>query len=1034
MKPIVLQMEAFGPYSGVQVIDFSLLKDANMFLIHGSTGGGKTTILDAICYALYGETSGKERDPESMRSHFAKSDQLTQVEFTFKVGQNTYFVHRIPGQKRPKKVGEGFTDQKPDAWLYKLGGQEPELLASGVTDVKDKVIELIGFDADQFRQVIIIPQGQFRKLLVAKSEERQKILGEIFQTRKYRQVEDKIRDEERTLKNDVASIKERRKEQIKNIKYRPGTLLEELIAKENIDTSQVITEVEVLGQTQLEEIRTIASEIKVAEDKLRKLSAQITTAVNNNAKHKEKETVKAQYDEIKSQESTFIAKEKAYHLGQKALPFKTKEQYIADLKGQKDTTEKDLASLNKAIEALVADHERVKAQMEKCQEEEPKVRQMALKLNKAVEEYRPKSTNLISLETSKAAIAKDIEKAANRQKALKVQKETLTKDIKENETSLSQGQTFNDQLRKQELKAQQLAGVLGQKRQLAQLEKAHKALQAQYKTNVAALAQAEQAYGRMSDDHNTALQQWIKGQAGELAKNLKDDQACPVCGSVHHPNPATTINETPTEQVLEAKKKALDQALAAFQKAQSDKVEIMTKGEESGEWIRTQKEALGDYADTPLEEIEQNYQTNKKQKKATEETLLALKNLQEKVVKQKADLGEIDRELEALQEKDKENADKFTALTTQVDQIKREIPQELRDKEALDAYIAGLEQGLKNYQEVYDQTSKELERVSTAKVQAETRLKENQGQLKAIVGRYERETTSFQLEREQVGFPSFEAYKEAYKSQDELDHLSESIKAYRNRYSAVEAQYKRLEEETKGIALVDVEALEEAYSRLEQEKDKLARAEQTISLEKQHNQKQLAIIQASNKQIQDKEKRYAIVGNLYDAVRGKNIKGISFERFIQSSLFEDVLIRANERLGLMSNNRYELYRSDNRESLAAQSGLDMEVLDTYTGKKRHVRTLSGGEGFMASLSLALGLADVVQSYAGGISLDTIFIDEGFGTLDTESLDAAIKTLIDLQQSGRLVGIISHVPELKERIGARLEVTTTQNGSTAAFHV
>ena len=1033
MKPILLEMEAFGPYSGLQTIDFTLLKDANMFLIHGSTGGGKTTILDAICYGLYGETSGKERDPDSMRSHFAKEDRLTQVKFTFKVGQNTYFVHRIPGQLRPKKVGEGFTEQKPDGWLYKLGADEPELLASGVTDVKDKIIGIIGFDADQFRQVIIIPQGQFRKLLVAKSEERQKILGEIFQTRKYRQVEDKIRDEERRLKNEVASIKERRKEQIKNIKYRQDTLLEELIKKENIDVSQVITETNTLSQTQTQEIENISDKIATTDEKLKKMSNEITVATNNNTKYNEMLEVKVKYDELISRKESYTNKEIEYILGQKALPLKTKEEYLKDLNLQKIKLKKETTDLKDEIETVNKLYEQVILKMEECKKQEPGIRRQELSLNKAVEEYRPKSIKLVQLEDDKKTVEKIMDKSLVRQKELKSQKEILDKEIVRAEKSLSQRQYFNDEFRKKELESQKLLTILDQKKNLIKLETRHKRLQQDYQKVTAALKIDSEKYARASELHNEMLQQWIKGQAGELASNLKDNESCPVCGSKVHPNLARVVDGTPTEKQLEDKKIDLDKAQISFQETKAKQVEIMTQGTESASQVKAQKEMLSGYADTLLEDIQVAYNKVEDEKKKTQVILQDLDKLDEKIIRQKEDKDKIDDEIMFLLEKDKENTKLFTSLNAQIEQIKEEIPEELRDKTALDKYIKKLETTIKTQKESYEKTQQDLEKVKSSKIRLETAKEEKNIQIEDLSKRYEKENKSFNDECKEAGFEIFENYKEAYRSQGLLEELEAEIKDYQNLYSAIESQYRRLELETKDITLVDIKSMQEEYGSLEKSKEDLSRSHQTITLEKEHNENQLNIILKSNKKILDMEKRYEVVGNLYDAVRGKNIKGLSFERFIQSSLFEDVLIRANERLTLMSNNRYELYRSDNRESKAAQSGLDMEVLDTYTGKRRHVRTLSGGEGFMASLSLALGLADVVQSYAGGISLDTIFIDEGFGTLDTESLDAAINTLIDLQKSGRLVGIISHVPELKERIGARLEVVTTQNGSKAEFH-
>ena len=1034
MKPVLLEIEAFGPYSEPQVIDFTMLKDVNMFLIHGATGGGKTTILDAICYALYGDTSGNERDAESMRSHFAREDQLTQVKLTFKIKENTYFIHRIPGQERPKKVGTGFTYQNPEAELYRLDGEDKEFLASGVTKARDKVIELIGFDSDQFRQVIMIPQGQFRKLLVAKSEERQQILGEIFQTKKYKRVEDKIRDEERSLRNEVASLKERQKEQIKNIKYEKDTLLEELIQKQNIDSLQVIAEVENLCKAKEEELNQIGEAIKTSEDQIKKMSQQITTGKQNREKQQEKLKVERQYQELVEQEENYLAKEKQYQLAQKALPLGPVEAYIKDLEQQKGKNKKDILDTIEKVKDLTTKHKILQIQMDQCKNQEPETKKLEQTLHKAIEEYRPNVIALTTMEKEKKELQLKIKTITAKETTLQQERDLLTKEIIETEKALETRQGLNDLLRNQEREEIRLANILVQKKQLIQLENRLEKLLKEHGKAKSKADQSKEAYGKTSHTHNTLLQQWIQGQASVLAQNLQSDIPCPVCGSKAHPNPAQSTDETITEQQIKEAKEALDQANELYLAAHNEQVRIETEGKASRAQVEEQKKAMGEYGTVLLEIIQTAYNKIEQEKNKTTNQLTALAQLEEKLVGKKKNKGTLEDNGTKLQEESRGYKERLISLNTSIEKIKSEIPETLRNKEKLESYINQLEKEVRKFRDTYNKTQQAMEILVSQKIQAETMKNEKELQLEDVTKRYQNETKKFSLQMEKAGFGSFENYKAAYQPQEVLDTLDAQIKAYTKEKSALEAQFKQLEKETKDMILVNIEELEETHKEAEDQKDALARKHQTIVVEKQHNENQIEIILKSTQHIMDKEKRYSIVGNLYDAVRGKNGKGLSFERFIQSSLFEDILIRANQRLLLMSNNRYELYRSDNRETLASQSGLDMEVLDTYTGKKRHVRTLSGGEGFMASLSLALGLADVVQSYAGGISLDTIFIDEGFGTLDMESLDAAIKTLIDLQQSGRLVGIISHVPELKERIGARLEVVTTQKGSRAIFHI
>lgn len=1033
MRPILLEMSAFGPYAELQVIDFTILEDVNMFLIHGATGGGKTTILDAICYALYGDTSGNERDAESMRSHFAKEDTMTEVKLTFKLKEDQYFVHRIPAQERPKKTGTGFTIQNPVAELYKIKGNEKELLASGVNKAREKIIEIIGFDADQFRQVIMIPQGQFRKLLVAESEERQKILGEIFQTRKYKKVEEKLREEEKKLRDEAVATKERQAEQIKNIKYRDGTLLEELIVKENIDVLQIINELKVTCQEKEQELQQLQENIVKSKKQMEEVSKDITTAVSNKQKYDEKVKVQKQYQELVSKEELYIKKEKEYKLALSALPLYSMEQYIATLFNQKQKIQNDITIGQERLGKLEDRYNKVIIQKSECKDEEKKISELEIQLYQASEEYRPKVTSLVNMKDKENKVKEQINVLQYQEKNLKDNKAYIEKDILESEEKLSNRQKLNDNLREYELQETRLLQILDQRKKLVEFEERYNTLRLKYKQVDAEKKIFEASYAKASQEHNELLQQRINGQAWVLAQTLKQDKPCPVCGSTTHPSPAESSANIPSEVLINEKKLELDNAHKLYLEAENKRVRIETEGKACAEQVKNQKQALGEYAELTLDELNKTYNTALLQKIDTEKELLVLKKLDEQVQNRKKEKIELEQKLTNIQHEISTQTQNLLVASSNIEQIEKEIPKSLQNIKALEDYISYNQKILKEMKDRQDKVNKELESISALKIELQTLQNEKLLQLRETTVQYETKTEEFKEKIKNVGFEDLNEYKRAYKSEEQLKNLDEKIKNYNKERNILEARFNQLEKETKDIVLANIEDLESQYRELEIKVDSLSRQHQSMVDEKSHNERQIKIIQNSENKIKEIEKRYAIVGDLYKAARGNNIRGLSFERFIQSALFEDILIRANERLQLMSNNRYELYRSDNRKTMASQSGLEMEVLDTYTGKRRHVRTLSGGEGFMASLSLALGLADVVQSYAGGISLDTIFIDEGFGTLDSEALDSAIKTLIDLQKSGRLVGIISHVPELKERIGARIEVVTSQRGSKAMFY-
>lgn len=879
MRPERLRISAFGPYAGQEDLDFSALGNHTLFLICGPTGAGKSTILDAMCYALYGKTSGAVRSGEDLRSNYVGYDRKTYVEFDFAIGDRHYRIYRSPTQllKRQKGDRSKPVEHKGKADFYEIdeeGREKAHITSKGVDSAVEK---LLGVGLEQFRQIILLPQGDFRKLLLADSSDRQKIMEQLFQTGIYLAFEKKLQEETQKLKTEYSRGELQR-----------TTLLE-----------------------------TCRSE---SEEELEK------QAETNEKILKEKETEFMQAD--KEQQVFLRAYDEANMLHGAFLRLETAETALKRME-EKRKEKEELRGHIKMIRAAQS----VTKEWSEAVNAKKQQRTAAETLEKAAADLPVKEK--AKAETEQALALFEKEKPA--------QKERI-----EMKGKLEQYRNPSRSYGTAKKEAERLAGTYAVKQKEAE--------RLQEKMLAAEKKAAE-------DKKNWLCRNriFMEGQAFVLAEKLTDGQPCPVCGSLSHPAPAAAGEDRITEKDVK------------------DAERQMHLSDDAEKKIRREAEA---------------YQA---------------------------------KELAAA----KESADK--AMTV-LSELEKNLPAAYRDSLALEKEIKDLETRISSFE-------KSLEQAEEKRKNAETiyqALKEQKELLEKQAGEFlkvsEEKNRILKIKVAEAGFTDWFECSQYMKEVPQLEAYENDLKIYDQSVHAEEEKIKGEKEKTAGKTKPDMNDWNEKRMKLLENMKQFAaeKTEKETELKKQKETlKKLYQLKETQKEISEK---YSLVAHLWEIAQGKET-GINLERFVLGALLDAVTEKANLRLMEMSGNRYELLRKrGERSDGRKKAGLDLEVFDGNTGRARPAATLSGGETFLASLSLALGLADVVQEYAGGVHLDAMFIDEGFGSLDSESLDLAMKTLQELKGQNRLIGLISHVGGLEERIPAKLRVTKTQTGSTAAFEV
>lgn len=1016
MKPIKLSMGAFGPYAEMQDIDFRELGKHNIFLIHGPTGSGKTTILDGICFALYGDTSGAERNGKNMRSHHGKPDQMTEVTFEFEIRGETYRIYRIPEQERPKKSGTGTTLQTADASLWKRNGEDDEvLLKSGWKVVTEEIENIIGFKSSQFRQVIMLPQGQFRKLLTADSVERQNILEKLFGTELYRMIEELLKKSAKDIRDEIKKNQEHQR----LLLSQSACLSIDEIGKTIID-----------HETRMKELE---AELGIKIDALKKVQEAFIQGKTNNDKLKEKTLLQKELQELQGRIPAMERKRQELLQARKAATLEEMEKITRLISQDKENCERNLAQKEKEMDKT-AEYYKDAEECLKVQNQREDVREglrkKVMELEGFTERVRSLEQRRQSIHQMKIIHDQKLKEKTDVEATLNGLVEKLEKEI----ALLEVHKEYSHRIPSLETGYKEIENHFNKKMSLTLQEQQWSSIKKEHEKLAKETETAEEKYQRKKKEFFELQEMWNRGQAAVLAQGITSGDPCPVCGSTHHPKLAVKEEWMPTESQIKEKQleaerleKAREQWKDALGKTalEKDKIENM---------IHLLRAELGDNGDMDITQLKQAVKDAKKQWDRALEQSQKIEGLQKNIEVMKETQQKYKDALRQMEEALKGLVESYQSGLGAFKQEENSIPEEIRSLDALTKRHHDVIQQLKHETEAKEKAQKAFDMADKSLEILKKEIANEQKTLHEIHEKYIIEKKKFVERLQGAGFGKYQDYENAKKSEAELESLEHEIKVFDGKLQSIQEQLDKAIKSAQGMTIVDLEKLQSEMEGAEKAKDEILKLQANISEKLKNDKRVFNEIEKLNEELYKMEKEFADVGYLSDISNGNNAYGLTLQRFVLGTLLDDISDAATQRLKLMSKGRYHLRRTMDRARKNAAGGLELEVFDTYTGIERPVTTLSGGETFLASLSLALGLADVVQAYSGGINLDTIFVDEGFGTLDPEALDFAMRALIDLQQGGRLVGIISHVPELRERMDARLEVMTTDKGSRAVFRI
>ena len=928
MRPIQLTMAAFGPYAGVQTLELEKLGDNGLYLVTGDTGAGKTTIFDAICYALYDAPSGAGRNANMMRSTYADAATDTYVELVFDHMGKTYMIRRNPDFERQKLRGTGTTTQKASVELKLPDGG----VLADRKRANEYIQELLGVDRNQFTQISMLAQGEFKKLLVADTAERQKIFSKLFHTSKYSVFQNRLQDETRKLYNECNDMKKSIAQYIAGItcdEDDPISIDAYKAKSGRMQIGDVISLVDELVKTDGEKACICKEKIEELDRIIAELNTQIGKAEEICKASRNLEKAKADLQLARTGMDGALAE---FEKAKIAVP------EIKKLQSQAAVIANELSRYDKLEELRksVSDSElRIKAD------------------NRQLEEYQKKVVDK----------QKDIETLKTEQASLASAGEKRAEFVADRERLSGQAENL------EELKA----GLADLDKKRKQAEKA----QSKYISDRA-------EYNRLKEQYDGMDRAYMDGQAGILASRLADGDACPVCGSTTHPKLAVCEGLVPSENELKAAKIQSDQAHDRANASATDARVISSK-------VADLEQKLKDQASKILGEDVVGDDT---------ETKNFLADLPKRV---QARLEEIVGWIAGLTEQidaEKKKADRRDVLETK-------IPQEEKLLAEIQREVSELEKGIS---------------ALTAKLGSDRKMCEEMAEGLSFGNRIE-------AEKQKVVFETG-----AQKIQDIYDAAERRYNTIVQNIKTIEGQIEALTHTVETAEKIDAEKLQADLSAANAELGKNRTILQEIGNRIQVNKNVIMHVGRKSGELDETEKKYRSVKAIYDTASG-NVTGknkITFETYIQMTYFDRIIRRANLRFLKMSDGQYELMRIMEPDSNQKKTGLDLCVVDHYNGSQRDVRSLSGGESFMASLSLALGLSDEVQASAGGIQIDTMFVDEGFGSLDTEkTLPQAYNALVSVTEGRKLVGIISHVTELKEKIDRQIVVTKDRTGRAKA---
>ena len=1024
MKPISLTIEAFGPYRDSVTLDFNELQNHSMFLISGPTGAGKTSILDAMVYALYGEPSGEVRKTDAIRSDFAEPHHMTRVDFSFAIGEAQYRVERLPKQLVAKKRGTGMREQNASATVYEMKDGEWKVIATSAAAIRDTIQRIIGFRKDQFLQVVLLPQGEFRKLLVASTNEREELLHTLFRTELYRRLQDALKAAYDEAKSGIEENITKQSALLQSIPHDeeiPVLTIEhvrELLKDREPHRDMLVVErnkaVDVVDQ-----FNTLRNEWALYNQ----VQQSLIEATNKLDLVKEREKERSSlHEKVQFLTGLTPSYELYKQLGDKQAVLKTLKTALSDAKKSVEAATQHESKCTEVYETLESQAETMQAKRTTLAQ----LQQQAEQFNELVVLNKELSTLNSQLETQ------DREKSEAK---LQVQHK-LVADL---EAALVEARKQFQANSKALESISHIQEQLGYLQRYSELLVEKDKVQNDIDAKERSLATLDKTVNNSKIQLERLEHLMAEGRAFELVHLVVDNEPCPVCGSTEHPQLASKPELYPTKEEIEAARAVRDGVLQKQASEIGQKETLSVRLHELDEQVKDQvsklKSSIDNFTEDAFDSIQQGLASQMEQltalRRDTEQLTKIITKNEHDLVEAKGILSKLEIGHNELLNNLHDVAVQISSVQAKIDGLSKILP--TTDLDAWHKQIESLETEIKEYDEQVKVCKSNLDA-------AKEQLNAKRGRLEILFAQVQEETKNLDgLYQEYVKSlqsisVSEDDFIDALGDYKDLDAFRTELHALDEAFSTAQAVYDAALKQAQSVIEPSDTVSNEVYDTAVEKRDNLVGSLAAWDKETKHIETTLASLEELEKAMGEAREEITFLSRLNDLANGgeQGFKNVTFERYVLGAILDEVVYAANLRLQKMSRSRYSLERSDYTGGGRGKQGLDLAVMDAFTGQSRPANTLSGGETFLASMALALGLADVIQSYAGGIHMDTMFIDEGFGTLDPDTLELAMETLVQLQSSGRLIGMISHVPELKTRIPAHLEVTRGDDGSTAKF--
>jgi exonuclease SbcC len=986
MRPLRLTLTAFGPFPGTEEIDFTLFSGQNIFLITGPTGGGKTSVFDAICFALYGKASGGRRGTENFKSDFAPDTATCSVVFSFSIRGREFTVSRSPAQWRRNRRDEMVS--VPAKAELTLPDGEP---VTGVTAVNDRIRDIMGLDVEQFKQTAMLAQGEFQRFLTAGSRDKQEIFRRIFDTGLFEKLSDILSERFKKTQRELDASRDALRA-LARLPELSGPEADALLEPEYPDYSAILRLLEERAESAGRELALLPRQAEAAEDV--RAALRLEERRSNNRRLEQLGLLRTRLAALEAEAPAVRAEEAALARLEAAAALEGSWGSLIRARNGLDEAEKSLLAAAGALTG--AETARRAADAALPPEEETRARR-----TEWIERIR-----VLSGQLEQASALEEEQK----------RRELLLKEAARCEKNL----TAFRLLSRREAQKQELARLGGLRGQLAALE------------------DARVEYGRLREEAEGARALYEEGnrgflnsQAGVLASALRPGAPCPVCGSPQHPSPAALSPGAVSQAELKRRKERFEALSAGLsgKREQFGKLlerwELLCPGvplgtcpeDWDGQGARAQDINLGQLSAEAAEKLSvltEEFSALCPGQDPDDPRYTSAESLEGYTQKAGLALEDAERKLKQSQ--------------WQIAQLQASARGE---KAALERELLAAQNGLKSFEDRFSLLSRQAQSARDASAQSKEALRQcelhltsRRKELERCRAEYEKLLAASSLKGEEEFLASLEKLPE---KEALARHLEEHRAALQDTRSRAEALSQTLTEP----APANLAALEEQDRALREQISALRKREGELSLCCARLREAGQKIRRELTRFESLDRVFRLQSRLAALTEGSNPRRVSFERYVLAFYFDHIIAAANTRLAAMTGGRYSLRRKEEQEKYGRASGLDLEIADSYSGKFRDVSTLSGGESFQTSLALALSLADVVQAYSGGVSIETMFVDEGFGSLDPQALESAVAVLMSLKNDGRLVGVISHVAELKEWIPAKVSVSAGREGSRIA---